>query len=127
MKRFVLGALVAFYSLFAAASPTYATTQDFHFSNFQADYYLSRDVQKRSVLKTVEVLTAEFPSFDQNHGIERAIPKSYDGHPTHLKVNSVTDALGKNLPYTTYDIFKIMHQPQQAVLNLVPEHSLIRL
>ena len=37
---------------------------------------------------------ALFPEFDQNRGIRRAIPLDYDGHPTDLVVESVTDATG---------------------------------
>ena len=128
MKRLlsgVFGGLIA-ASLFVV--PAFASTQDFHFLNFAADYYLSVDKDKRSVLKTVETLTAQFPTFDQNHGIERAIPKIYDGHPTHLTINSVTDTSGTPLHYSTYDsngnlVLRIgdadryVHGPQTYVLT----------
>lgn len=81
----------------------YADTNDFSFSSFSADYYLGADSEGRSTLRTVERLTAEFPQHNQNHGIERAIPKSYDGHTTSLTVVSVTDGAGKSVPFTTYD------------------------
>lgn len=89
--------------LVASVQTSHASTQDFYFSEFRADYYVGVDDQTRSTLKTVEVLTAVFPDFDQNHGIERAIPKSYDGHPTHLTIQSVTDKNDRKLNYTTYD------------------------
>ena len=52
---------------------------------------------------TEEVITAEFPNYDQNRGIERAIPSSYDGHTTSLKILSIEDQYGAARNYTTYD------------------------
>lgn len=40
---------------------------------------------------------------NQNRGIERAIPTSYDGHSTSLEIESVTDESGNAISYTTYD------------------------
>ena len=80
-----------------------ATPNDFIIRDFQADYYLNKDSEGRSTLKTVEQITAEFPSYDQNHGIERAIPSTYDGHSVSLDVQSVTDNNDVALNYTTYD------------------------
>lgn len=45
---------------------------------------------------------AEFSDIDQNHGIERYIPRDYDGHSTNLDVQSVIDQNGKSWNYTTY-------------------------
>lgn len=101
MKRALWGIALLFVAL-AAALPTHASTQDFIFTKFSADYYLSRDDKQRSVLKTVENLTAVFPAIDQNHGIERAIPTTYDGHSTSLNIDSVTDGNGNELKYSTY-------------------------
>ncbi|MCA9325585.1 DUF2207 domain-containing protein, partial [Candidatus Saccharibacteria bacterium] len=82
--------------------PTYASVDDFTISNYTIDYLLSRDAEGRSVLKTVETITAEFPDFDQNHGIERAVPLSYNGHTTNLAIDSVQHADGSSWNYTTY-------------------------
>lgn len=84
-------------------TPVHAGVDDFRFTSYEVDYYLGSDSDARSTLKTVERLTAEFPQFDQNHGVERAIPTAYDGHPTNLAIRSVTDVSGKVLPYTTYE------------------------
>ena len=46
------------------------------------------------MLTTTETLVAVFPEFDQNRGIRRAIPMDYQGHPTDIHVESVTDATG---------------------------------
>ena len=50
------------------------STQNFTFSNFAADYYLEKLDNGTSKLHVKEILTAEFPSSDQNHGITREIP-----------------------------------------------------
>lgn len=87
MKRIVLGivSILLFGGLFASSAQA-QNVNNFTIEQFEADYYLSQDSEGRSQLKTVEKITAEFPSFDQNHGLERAIPKSYDGHSTSLKI-----------------------------------------
>jgi len=74
----------------------------FTIEDFQIDYYLDRTSDGRSSLKTVESITALFPASDQNHGIERAIPAKYDGHPTHLRIDSVVDQSGRAHSFTTY-------------------------
>jgi len=89
--------------LLAGLSPTASAvnTNNFTINSYKIDYYLNRDTQGRSTLRTVERIEAEFPNYDQNHGIERAIPNSYDGHSTSLAVASVTDAAGRNVNFTT--------------------------
>ncbi len=67
-----------------------ASVNDFKFTSFDADYYLSKDSEGHSSLKVVERLTAEFNNYNQNKGIERAIPKNYDGHSTSFKLLSLT-------------------------------------
>jgi hypothetical protein len=74
---------------------------DFTISNYDITYELSKDENNRSVLKATETITADFYRVNQNHGIERAIPTTYDGHPTHLSVESVTKADGQPWEYTT--------------------------
>ena len=81
----------------AAPAPVAAVpagVDDFTFASFDAVYELDRDEAERSVLTTTETLVAVFPEFDQNRGIRRAIPMDYQGHPTDIHVESVTDATG---------------------------------
>lgn len=80
-----------------------ADVNDFTIPNFSADYYLSRDMAKTSSLDVVEKIDAQFPDYDQNHGILRAIPRSYQGHTVSLKVNSVKNGSGSLLNYTIYN------------------------
>ncbi|MCW4354388.1 DUF2207 domain-containing protein [Hoyosella sp. YIM 151337] len=89
MKRFVFVA-VCFLSLLVPAPALAQSTDAFTFSNFEADYYLSQDDDGRAELRVVEHLTAEFPTYDQNKGIVREIPRYFDGHHVSLQVESVT-------------------------------------
>ncbi|GAB2549455.1 hypothetical protein GCM10027033_02380 [Leucobacter ruminantium] len=89
----------------SAASPAAPTivqagVDDFSFESFDAEYRLGRDEADRATLRTTERLVARFPDFDQNRGIRRDIPRSYDGHSTDLAVVSVTDGEGRPRPYT---------------------------
>jgi uncharacterized membrane protein YgcG len=84
---------------FTAAAPT--GVDDFSFASFDGDYRLGQDRAGHSTLTTVETLVARFPETDQNHGIRRELVENYDGHPTNLKVVSVTDENGTSRPYTS--------------------------
>ena len=78
-----------------------AGVDDFTFASFDAVYDLSRDEGRHSVLDTTETLVAIFPEIDQNRGIRRAIPLRYEGHPTDVEVESVTDAAGNPRRFET--------------------------
>lgn len=94
----------ALFTMMAVVSaPVYASVNDFTISKFDSHMTLGRDTEHRSTLKTTETITAEFPQIDQNHGLERAIPKEYDGHTTNLQIQSVTDENGTTRTYSTYD------------------------
>jgi uncharacterized membrane protein YgcG len=104
MKRFLLGVMAtALLAATGMSSPSFAAVNDFTIQSFTIDYYLGADNSGHSTLKTVETITADFPATDQNHGLERAIPASYEGHPTQLNVQSVTDTNGNALPYSVSD------------------------
>jgi hypothetical protein len=76
-------------------------TSDFTFDSFDVVYDLGLTGDGRSKATVTETLVAEFPDFDQNHGILRAIPVVYDGHPIRLNVQSVRDADGRDWKYET--------------------------
>lgn len=102
--KLYLAVLVAFISLLSlSVMPTkaLADVQDFEITNFTADYYLSKDKAKTSQLKVVEKIDVNYPNFNQNHGIERAIPNTYQNHKVNLRILSVEDAVGTPLKYTT--------------------------
>ena len=52
----------------------FADSQNFYFSDFTADYYLSKDEEGVSKLGVKESFTVEFPMTNQNKGIYRDIP-----------------------------------------------------
>jgi hypothetical protein len=81
------------------AAPAHAGVDDFSFRSFDAVYRLSADADGRAVLRTTETLVAEFPDEDQNRGIRRELVEDFDGHPTGLRVLSVTDAAGNPRAY----------------------------
>ena len=72
----------------------------FTFDSFHADYVLGRDDSGHATLTTTETLVARFPDFDQNRGIRRSLPATYQGHSTSLQVVSVTDENGQPRPFT---------------------------
>lgn len=85
-----------------ASAPT--DVDDFTFTSYDADYYLTRDAEGASRLLTEETFVAQFPNFDQNRGIIRAIPSDYDGVPLDVVVNSVTDETGADVPYESDNV-----------------------
>lgn len=104
MKRFLFGVIaVLLFTTFGVSSPSFAAVNDFTIRSYAIDYYLGSDNSGHSTLRTVETITADFPASDQNHGLERAIPTSYDGHSTQLSVQSVTSPDGTAIPYSTSD------------------------
>ena len=74
---------------------------NFEITDYQIDYYLSKGEDGRSTLRTEETIKAVFPDYDQNHGIERAVPSSYDGHRTSLQFTSVTDGANQKRAYSS--------------------------
>lgn len=101
--RKILFAAVILLLLFIAPGGAHASTQDFTIPSFSADYYLTRDQNKVSELHVVEKIIAEFPNYDQNHGILRAIPQDYQGHPLELRIQKISGQSGQALPYSTYE------------------------
>ncbi|MFS4505298.1 DUF2207 family protein [Clavibacter sp. Sh2141] len=95
----LLAVLAIPLGLAGPAAPAHAGVDDFPFRSFDAVYRLSTDADGRSVLRTTETLVAEFPDRDQNRGIRRELVAGYDGHPTGLRVLSVTDESGTPRAY----------------------------
>jgi len=85
----------------SSIGPVAQDVSDFSFDSFDARYQLGLDADGRSTLTTVETIVARFPEIDQNHGIRRAIPTGYDGHPTGIVIDSVTDENGTPRSFDT--------------------------
>lgn len=104
MKRTVLSAIFAVLYLAVLIAPNFAfatSVQNFSITDFSADYYLSRDSRGVGTLWIEESITVDFPRTNQNHGILRAIPQTYNGNSLNLKIDSVRNEDGTDLPYTT--------------------------
>lgn len=102
-KLIVLAACLAALFVAPMASAETLNTNNFVITQYDIHYTLGRDSDNRSTLQTIETITADFPDINQNHGIERYIPKAYDKHPTSLHIQSVVDGTSKAWHYSTYD------------------------
>ena len=67
-KKFLLGLVFAITLPIIIFNPgvVKASANDFTIKDFQADYYLDKDSEGLSTLKTVEKITAEFPNIDHS-------------------------------------------------------------
>ncbi|WAB81004.1 DUF2207 domain-containing protein [Microcella daejeonensis] len=83
-----------------AQAASSGSVDDFVFDSIEVEYRLDRDARGRATLDVVETLVARFPEADQNRGIRRQIPERYQGRPTGLEVDSVTDERGIARPYS---------------------------
>ena len=109
MKKLILVLVILMGSFIILSGDANAGKNDFNFSNFEADYYLSKDASGVSHLRVVESLTAEFPSYNQNKGICRYIPfTNQDGANVTLSNLSRSDIkLTRNgMPEPIYSIEK---------------------
>nr|WP_241748111.1 DUF2207 domain-containing protein [Microbacterium aquimaris] len=97
MRRF-LGALsaaaVGILASIALATPAAADVDDFTFDSMTVDYTLTRADDGTSRLEVVEEFVARFPDADQNRGMRRAIPDTYNGQPLKPRLVSITDGEG---------------------------------
>lgn len=76
-----------------------ADVNDFTITAFTADYWLDNKDPQGS-LRVKEEINVLFT--DNNHGILRALPKSYNGQNLRTKFEKVTRPDGSTWPYTTY-------------------------
>lgn len=101
--------LAATTLLVPAASATAASADvdtdvdvdDFSYASWDARFDVSLDDEGRSRMRVTESLTARFPDSDQNKGIVRGLPTSYENAWLELDVLSVTDETGAEVPYET--------------------------
>ena len=79
IKRFGFSLILTVFITLLPNTIAVASSQDFYFTDFTADYYLTKQADGTSKLHVKEVLTAVFPDYDQNHGINREIPMYNQG------------------------------------------------
>lgn len=72
LKNFLFAGLLLAVNLLSVP-PVFADANSFRFSEATFDYYLKK-TETGSEMKVIETLKAEFPNYNQNHGIERVIP-----------------------------------------------------
>lgn len=96
-------AVVAAPTLAPAAvhSSVSADVDDFSYASWDASYELGLDDEGRARLHVTETLVARFPESDQNKGIVRGLPTSYEGARIDTQILSVTDENGADVPYET--------------------------
>lgn len=92
MNKYITFVIVIVASLVFSiffASTIHASVQNFNFSNFNATYQLGKNADGHSEVRVTEVFVADFPSTNQNKGMVRAIPITYDKRSLHFKLISV--------------------------------------
>lgn len=76
------------------ATPARADVEDFAFESLDVEYQLGRTDEGTSTVTVVETFVAVFPEYDQNRGMRRTIPDSYQGAPLNPELISITDENG---------------------------------
>lgn len=92
--RMIMAVLIGLLASFVIAAPAAADVEDFTFDSLTVDYTLTRAEDGTSRLTVVEEFVARFPDIDQNRGMRRIIPDSYNGQPLHPDLVSITDGDG---------------------------------
>lgn len=95
--------LLAVLAVFGTAGAAAADTSDFTFDSFHADYTLTRDEDGTARLAVVETIVADFPEYDQNRGILRAVPQYYLERFTDPTVTGVVDENGAEVFVEEFD------------------------
>jgi len=90
--------VVAVSTVLGVTDTVRADVNDFVIEDFVADYTLSKN-DRQGELQVVEHIRVNFT--DQNHGLLRAIPKSYKGHSLKLHIDQVSSSTAP-AQYTTY-------------------------
>lgn len=91
----LLGLVISLSVLLPAT--TSANVNDFTVTNFDSDITLTNE-DPQGQARIVENISLVYTDF--NHGILRAIPSSYKGHPLQLKVNKITSNTGAPTQFT---------------------------
>lgn len=88
--------------LISACTPAASNGVDnFRFTSLDVVYTLGRDEEGVGTLRVEETFVAQFPAIDQNRGMRRSIPDSYQGAPLFPTLISLTDGEGNPRPVET--------------------------
>ena len=101
MKQIFLGVLIAAIGVVGfGALASAQSVNSFTIASFDVEMNLDRDAERHSMLTVTETIVADFPESDQNHGLERAFVKKYDGHGISFELTSVENEQGEELEYS---------------------------
>lgn len=99
MKKLILS-ILAISLLALLYAPSAGALNNFTITSYDIDMTLGRDNDRRSTLSVKETVTANFSTPNENHGLERAFVKNYDGHSLSFTLESVTDEHGVALRHS---------------------------
>lgn len=114
IKNFLFASILIFASFLPIIKPENASANanDFYFKSFNADYYLKKQDDNTSEMEVTETLTAVFPNYNQNHGIERRIPflNQNDTNLTmestdHLAISVTRNGVSEKFKVTAHDTY----------------------
>lgn len=119
MKKFLRAISLYFSIIFlicqafvpaATAKSSAKNTDNFVFTSAKYDFYLEKTADDSSRLRVEETLVANFPNFNQNHGIERRIPFTNQGGknltvPNQKSLNFSVTRDGKPEPFQISNSF----------------------
>ena len=102
-----------------------ASTQDFVINDFKVQYVLTNQ-DNQGQLQVTESIDLTYS--DVNHGIYRAIPKSYKGHSLLININEITSTTNAPVTYSSStsngnlvlkigDVSKTVTGPQNYVIK----------
>lgn len=74
---------------------------DFSYASWDSLYEVGLDDDGRARMHVTETLVARFPEYDQNRGIVRGLPTTYEGAGIDTRVLSVKDENGDDVPFET--------------------------
>lgn len=92
--------LTAVFASLFTPQISHAGVDDFEFESMHVEYALALGEHNIPKLNVTETLVAVFPEADQNRGIRRLIPNSYQGHTLATNVSSVVDEWGEARSFT---------------------------
>ncbi|KJQ53404.1 DUF2207 domain-containing protein [Microbacterium sp. SA39] len=94
-------AAVALSADAAGSAAAQTDVDDFSYASWDALYEVGVDDEGRARMNVTETLVARFPEYDQNRGIVRGLPTSYQNAGIDTRVLSVTDEAGVDVPFET--------------------------
>lgn len=105
LATIAVGAALLFPASTASASTpavaAEADVDDFSYASWDTQIDLGLDEDGRARMHVTESLTARFPDADQNKGIVHGLLTTYENAGVDLRVLSVTDETGAEVPYET--------------------------